>query len=187
MIHHLLGRPRDAVSRLESAASLHPRRPVRGLIQLVRAALHLLHEHDALGGLKRLERAADAGGHPLADRLFPPLTALALAEAGYTDEAATVLSGAPAGTAIVPFVLARILHQDGELNEAAAAYREALETLPEGYDLHRALTRFHLGRVYLEVGRVQQGSQLLHEALRAPLPKPYRSAVPHLAVEHEIG
>jgi len=177
LIQHLLGQPRQALSRLESASSMGPRKPVRGLIYLVRAALQLFHECNPSVSLARLDSAANAPGHPFADRHFPLITALALAESGSPHEARAVLAIARGPTLLSPLVVGRILHCEGDLRNAAAHYREALDAMPASYILYRAIASFRLGAVCIKLGQDQEGSALIHEALRAPLPAPYREAV----------
>jgi tetratricopeptide (TPR) repeat protein len=177
LIQHLLGQPRQALSRLESASSMSPRKPVRGLIYLVRASLQLFHECNPTVSLERLDYAANAPGHPFADRHFPLITALALAESGSPDEARPVLASARGPTPLTPLVVGRILQCEGDLRNAAAHYREALDSMPPSYILYRAIALFRLGAVCLKLGQDQEGSALIHESLRAPLPAPYREAV----------
>jgi len=183
LIQHLLGQPRQALSRLESANSMGPRKPVRGLIYLVKAALQLFHERNTTTCLERLDRAANAPGHPLADRHFPLITALALAESGCPEEARAVLASARGRMLLTPLVVGRILHIEGDTERAAAHYREALDSMALSYILYRAIASFYMGAACIELGQVQKGSELLHEALRAPLPKPYREAIAHQVAE----
>jgi len=185
MMNHLLGQPREALSRLESAASMHPRKPVRGLIHVVRAALVLFHESCPERALARLDRAAALPGHPLADRYFPVLTALALAESGNLDEARAVLAGVRGPLPLAPYAVGRILQIENDLENAVSAYQEALASLTGGFILYRAVTRFRLGTACLELGRVEAGSHALLEALRGPLPKPFRRAVPRGVLQPE--
>jgi tetratricopeptide (TPR) repeat protein len=183
LIQHLLSQPRQALSRLESANSMSPRKPVRGLIYLVRAALQLLHERNTTTSLERLDRAANSPGHPFADRQFPLITALALAESGCPDEARSVLASARGPMPLTPLVIGRVLHIEGDLENAVSSYREALDSLPRSFILYRALASFYLGAACIELGQVQEGSKMLHEALCAPLPKPYREAIVHQVAE----
>ncbi|MBN2489701.1 MAG: hypothetical protein JXQ29_02495 [Planctomycetes bacterium] len=185
MIHHLLGQPREALNRLESAASMRPRKPVRGLIHVVRAALVLFHESRPEFALAQLDRAAALPGHPLADRYFPVLSALALAESENLDEARAMLAGVRGPLPLAPYAVGRILQIEHELENAVAAYEEALAALGGEFILYRALVRFRLGTACLELGRVETGSHALLEALEGPLPKPYRRVVPKLALPAE--
>ena len=185
LVNHLLGQPREALSRLESAGSMHPKKPVRGLIQLGHAALQLFHEQRPAEALRRLDQAAALSGHPLVDRVFPWITALALAEANLPVEAQEAMVQARGPVGLSRMVEGRLNHLDEHLDNAARAYEEALATLAPGFLLYRAWTRFQLGCVLTARGQIPEGSQQFHEALQGPLPKPLRHEVPRWIMEQE--
>lgn len=178
VVSHILGQPREAASRLDSAQALRPSRPLQGMIYLVRAALFLYHEHNQRKALANLQRAAGCQGHPLTTRHLPLLTALALAEAGRTDDARDLLAQVPTNVTMRPFVEGRILHVEDDVRGAANAYSVALERLDDAYLLYRALCRYHLGTALIELDQVRTGSRFLQQALRSSLPKVYRQAIP---------
>lgn len=177
-ISHLLGQPREALSRLDSAESLARSKPLTGLIALVRAALFLFHEQDHRKALIHLDRAAGAPGHPLVARHLNLLTALALAESGRRDDARLLLIECRRDLPLRTFVEARIIHLGGDLLRAVLAYEAALEALDEAYLLYRSVTKYHLGTARMELGQIRDGSRALKQALRSNLPDPYRRRVP---------
>ncbi len=178
MVSHVLGQPREAASRLDSAQALRPSRPLQGMIHLVRAALFQYHEHNPRKALTHLQRAAGCQGHPLTARHLPAVTALALAEADRTDDARDLLAQVPRDVAMRSFVEGRIHHIEGDFRGAANAYSVALERLDDAYLLYRALCRYHLGTALIELDQVRTGSRFLQQALRSSLPKIYRQAIP---------
>jgi len=179
LISHLLGQPREAISQLESARSMHPRKPQQGLIHLIKASVLIFHEQDSLNGLSHLDRSAAAPGHPLVNRQLPLLVALGLAESDMLEEARAVWSQAPEDLALKPYVLGRVLHREKDLKKAVAAYREALEKLDDSFILYRTVCQYHLGKACMELGQVQEGSRFLHQALHSVLPKCYSRKIPH--------
>jgi len=185
LINHYLGQPRESISRLKSARSMHPRAPLHGLVHLVRASLVLFHEQDARNGLLYLDKAAAASSHPFIRRQLPALRALALAEAGRLEEARTLLGRTQDTVALKPFVEGRILHLEEDFGPTIQAFQRALERLDDSFILYKTVARYHLGKAFYHLGRIQEGSTQLHQALQSTLPKPYRKQVPLQFLIHE--
>jgi SpoIID/LytB domain protein len=166
------GRPRDALGHLELLLCLRSGDPALRLAA-AETALFAGQADSALGYLRGLESSPEEAS----------LRALALMDLGRKAEAATALAEsleAQSNQPLAWYWLGLLRGEQGELDQAEAAFRQALAQEPN-------LTGSHLplARVYLGQGKIEQAFRLLQRAEAGqPKSRPIRELLQELSAQH---